>query len=261
MSLFKHLIESLREPGFWAYSTWLTVVTNYRRSRLGMVWLLVPPALYIWGLGAFFSSMQNTPLNHFAAHVAVGITVFRLVTTVITDSAGVLSSNQGFILDGRVRLTDFVLRVVARALFYTAVAIPLVLLALFLYGDVRLDGVLMLFVSLPLLLLNVVWLSVVFALLGARYPDTEQFINNAFLFLFLLTPVVWFAEQAPVDSLRGMLMRVNPLFHIIEAIRAPLLGEAVDSNGLIVMAVMAAIGWLVAALLYRRYARFVPLWI
>lgn len=259
--MLRHFRESLAEPAFWAYATWLGIVTNYRRSRLGILWLMTPSVVYVWGLGAFFASMQGKPLSHFAAHVAIGYLVFRVMTSVITDSAGVLTANQAFILDGRVRITDFVLRVVARALFYAAVALPVVAVALWVYPDLKAAGFAWLLVTLPLILLNAVWVSVVCSLVGARFPDTEQFIGNVFMFLFLLTPIIWYADQAPAESMRGMLMRFNPFFHLIEVVRAPLLGEPLNAFSLRVVVGMATAGWLVAALAYRRYVRFVPLWI
>ena len=259
--MLRHFRESLREPAFWAYSTWLGIVTNYRRSRLGILWLMTPPVIYVLGLGGFFAAMQGRPLTQFAAHVALGYIVFRLITSVITDSTGVLAANQAFILDGRVRLTDFVLRVVARALFYAGVALPVVAVALWVYPELHAANFTWLLATVPLVLLNAVWVSVVFALVGARFPDTEQFIGNVFLFLFLLTPIIWYADQAPADSPRGLLMRFNPLFHLIEVVRAPILGEPLNQFSLRVTIGMAASGWLVAALAYRRYARFVPLWI
>jgi ABC-2 type transport system permease protein len=259
--MLRHFRESLREPAFWAYATWLGIVTNYRRSRLGVLWLMLPPVLYIWGLGAFFAGMNGRSLTEYAAHVGVGFLLFRLLTSVVLDSTGVLAANQAFILDGRVRITDFVLRVLARSLFYAGVALPVVAVALWLAPQVQPEGFVWLLVSLPLVLLNATWVSVVCSLIGARFPDTEQFIGNVFLFLFLLTPIIWYAEQAPPDSTRGLLMRFNPLFHLIESVRAPLLGEPLQVASLQFSAVMALAGILVAAFVYRRYARFVPLWI
>ena len=57
----RHFCESLREPAFWAYATWLGIVTNYRRSRLGVLWLMTPPVIYVWGLGAFHCLTQQQP--------------------------------------------------------------------------------------------------------------------------------------------------------------------------------------------------------
>ena len=33
------LVASLRSPSFWLYSSWLEIVTRYRRSSIGVLWL------------------------------------------------------------------------------------------------------------------------------------------------------------------------------------------------------------------------------
>jgi ABC-type polysaccharide/polyol phosphate export permease len=60
--------------------------------------------------------------------------------------------------------------------------------------------------------------------------------------------------------MRGTIARFNPAFHFVEFVRAPVLGEHVEQMSLVVVAAMTLGGWALAALLYRRYARFVPLW-
>jgi ABC-2 type transport system permease protein/lipopolysaccharide transport system permease protein len=56
-------------------------------------------------------------------------------------------------------------------------------------------------------------------------------------------------------------MRSNPFFHMIEVVRAPILGEPLETSSLVYLAVMLVLGWALAAFAYRRYARFVPIWI
>jgi ABC-type polysaccharide/polyol phosphate export permease len=56
-------------------------------------------------------------------------------------------------------------------------------------------------------------------------------------------------------------MRFNPFFHMIEIVRAPILGQTVALSSLYYLGVMTTVGWAVAIVAYRRYARFVPIWI
>jgi len=259
--MLKHLVQSIRDPAFWAYSTWLGIVTHYRRSRLGLVWMFAPSVLYIWGLGWFFSSMQNRPLKEFAAHVAIGTILYRLSASILTESTHILSANKAFILDGRVRVTDFSMQTIARGLFLAAMASPMVILAMWLNPGLQPQGFIWFLLTAPLVLLNLLWFSILLSLFGARFPDTEQVISNVFLFTYLLTPIIWYADQVPADSLHGILMRLNPLFHFVEAVRAPLLGGSIASDSLYALVGMTCAGGVVAAVAYRRYARFVPLWI
>lgn len=259
--LFKHLSESFRQPTFWTYSGWLDIVTKYRRSRLGIFWMLVPPMIYIWGLSAYFSALQHIDVGRFAAHVGVGFLLFRVLMSSINESSGVLPSQQAFILDGHTRLTDFVLLVVTKSLFYFVLALPILAVALWFAPYVSGEGLLMSVVTVPVLLLNALWMGVVFSLLGARFPDVQELMGSLFIFGFVLTPIIWHAEQVPVGSLQYRLMSLNPLYHLIEMVRGPILGTPVLPSTYIYVGVMTLLGWLTAAVVYRRYAAFVPLWL
>jgi len=260
-SLFRDLYGSVRNPEFWALSSWLDIVAKARQSRLGIFWLLAPSNFYVWGLGGFFASLLGRELVLFAAHIALGSMIFRLLTTVIIESTTVFAASQSFIMDGHVRLTDFLLRVLAKAAFHFVMALPAIAIALWLYPELQYQGFLWALLSFPLVVLNALWIGFAMALLGARFPDVSQLMGSVFIFAFLLTPIIWYAEWAPPDSIRGMLMRFNPLFHMIEVVRAPILGEPLEMLSLHYLAVMTVLGWGLAAFLYRRYARFVPIWI
>lgn len=260
-SLPRDLADSLRNPEFWALSSWLDIVVRSRESRLGFFWLLMPSLVYVWGLGGFFASMQSKPLGSFVAYVGIGYVIFRAASSVMIESAGAFFAGSAFILDGHLRLTDFVLRVTAKALFHFAMSLPAVAAALMVQTGVHWAGLGWGLLSFPLVMFNVLWIGVVFALVGARFPDMSQFVSNIFMFTFLLTPIVWHADTLPVNSMRYTLMRINPLYHMIEIVRAPILGEPIDHATYSYLAVMTVAGFACTSILYRRYARFVPVWI
>lgn len=260
-SLFRDLAASLRNPEFWALSSWLDIVVRNRQSRLGIFWLMSPAIVYIWGVGGFFASMMHSSLTEFAAYVAIGYLVFRVINSSIVESTGAFAAAGSFILDGHVRLTDFVLRVIATALFHLVVSLPVAVIALAVYPDSQWGGLLFCMVSFPVVILNALWVGIVFALVGARFPDLKHLVGNIFMFAFLLTPIVWHADAMPMGSLRGTLMRFNPFYHLVELVRAPILGQTIDPSSLAYLAVMTVGGWMVAIVAYRRYARYVPLWI
>jgi ABC-type polysaccharide/polyol phosphate export permease len=255
------LWESLRSPEFWALSSWLGILSRARKSRFGLFWLLAPSIIYVYGLGSFFSSLQGRPLSQFAAHIALGAMVFRTVLSAVVGSAGVYNANASFIMDGHMRLTDYVLQALAKAFFDMCMYMPVLLVALWLYGHASLVGLLLLPISTFIVYLNALWMSVLISLAGTRFPDVGQLIGNTSIFLFLLTPIVWYPADMPAGSMRGQLMRLNPFFHFLEITRAPALGEPMETTSLYYVAVLTVAGLALAALLYRRYSRYVPIWI
>lgn len=261
---WSELRESFRHPDFWALSSWLDIIVKARRSRLGVIWLVAPAVVYVFGLGSFFVSMRGISGDSVGAyylHIALGALVFRSLMSTIIGGANVFTSSGAFILDGHVRLTDYVLQSLARSFFDLCTYLPVAMVAIWLAGGVELSG---LWISIPvfiLLYINALWIATVFALAGARHPDLSQLLGTVSIFLFLLTPIIWYQEMMPEGSMRGALMRFNPFFHFVELIRAPLMGKPIDPNSFVYIGVMSALGLSFATWAYRRYARFVPLWI
>ena len=260
-SLIGDYIDSFRNPDFWTYSTWLELVTRYRRSRLGLFWALMPSLLYMFCLGGFFSYVQGLDLRIFIPHLGIGYVIFRLITISLSECATSLPGHASFILDGRVRLTDYVLRVVAKALFFIAMSFPALLIAVYISPNFQWHGLLLSLPAFMLVMLNIGWMGAIGAVLGARLQDVHELIGSILMFSFLFTPIIWTADQAPPDTLRGGIARLNPLFHMVESVRAPLLGEQLATSSWIYLGVMLVGGWLAAAFVYRRYARFVPVWV
>jgi ABC-2 type transport system permease protein len=253
--------QSLHHPEFWALSSWLDIIARARRSRFGVLWLLVPSIVYVFGLGSLFAAMQGRTMEQFAAHVALGSMVFRTLMSTIISSANVFNASQSFIMDGHVRLTDYLLQAMAKSFFEMCMYLPVTMVALYMFGNVLPGGLLLAPLSLALIYLNALWMAAVFSLIGARFADFGQLLSNAAIFLFLLTPIIWYPEQMAADGVRGQLMRLNPFFHMVEIFRAPILGAPVEMQSFYYLGVMTVVGLGLATFLYRRYARYVPLWI
>lgn len=252
---------SLQRPAFWAYGTWLDILTRYRRSFIGPLWMLAPPAMYMFGLGFFFGRVQQQPLVDFMAHLGLGFLVFRLVTQVVNDSSSVLQHHAAFIMDGNTRLTDYTLRTLFGSLVHFTIGAPLVLAVVILSGRFELAGVPMALLGLCFTVLTLVWISGLVALLGARYPDIHEFMGSLVLVAFVLTPILWDASTAPEGTAHGTLMRINPVYHFVEVVRAPLLGGTVEPLTYLYLAVMSVIGLPLWWWAYGRFSRLVPIWI
>ncbi|MGH8084276.1 MAG: ABC transporter permease [Lysobacter sp.] len=255
------LAKSLRQPEFWAYSSWLDLATKYRRTRLGVLWLVLPTLMFLLVLGNVYSHLMGYPVEEYLPYLGVGYVCWRFMLQCINDSSSVFRTHKAFIMDGRVRLTDFILRGIAKALFNFVFAMTVVVAVLVWSPMVEWSGLFSLLVTLPILLANMVWLSFCIGLIGARFPDTSEFIHTVLVVGFLLTPILWHVERFPLGTTRGLLARLNPAFHLIEVVRAPVLGQMPETHSIVAVALMTVVGWLMAIYLYRRYARFVPLWI
>jgi ABC-type polysaccharide/polyol phosphate export permease len=261
-AFWRELHASFRYPEFWALSSWLDIIVRARKSRFGVIWLLAPSVVYVFGLGTFFRGMQpGANAGDFFVHVALGAMIFRTLMSSVIGSANVFHGSVSFIMDGHMRLTDYLLQSLAKSFFDMCMYLPVVAVALAISGNVSPLGLL---VSLPVMVLvyvNALWISALFGLAGARFPDFGQLLNTVSIFLFLLTPIIWYPEMMPQGSIRAQLMRINPFYHFVEIFRAPIMGQPVELASVWYVGALTVAGLVVATFAYRRYARYVPLWI
>jgi ABC-type polysaccharide/polyol phosphate export permease len=77
--------------------------------------------------------------------------------------------------------------------------------------------------------------------------------------LFWLTPVVYELDQmsGPIRTL----ISYNPLYHVSEAFRAPLLLTTPSTTNWLVAIGTAAFGWLLLLLLFARTRKRIPFWL
>lgn len=260
-SLFNQLSESLKKRDFWAYSSWLDIVTRYRRTRLGLLWLLAPMVMFIAVIGQMYAQLHGRSLAVFLPHLGMGYSVWRLLIMVINDSTTIYRSNKSFILDINARLTDFTLRSLAKALFFFAFAMVVVVPVLLWSPEINNLHIPSLLVTIPVVVLNVFWLGYVIGIVGARFPDFGHMVSTALMAGFLFTPIIWMGDRFPPGSIGGIIVRINPAYHLLELVRAPVFGRWPEVNSLVYIAAMTLIGWVLAAWLAKKYARFVPIWI
>ncbi|MCD9027304.1 ABC transporter permease [Luteimonas sp. BDR2-5] len=259
--LFSQLSDSVRKPEFWAYSSWLDIVTRYRRTRLGLLWLLAPVTMFMAITGPLYARIFGRELSYYLVHLGMGYAIWRLMVMVLNDTVVTLRGNKSFILDGNTRLTDYTLKAIAKSLVYFSFSMIGMLAVLVWSPAVPAPAILTLFVTIPLVLLNLFWLGYSLSILGARYPDINEVLNTILMLGFLFTPIIWEGDRFPVDSWGGIVVRINPAYHLLGLVREPLFGRMPPTYTLAYVGVLTLSGWLMAISLCRRFSRYVPIWI
>ena len=112
--------------------------------------------------------------------------------------------------------------------------------------------------GLVLLCLNGIWAGLLLAIVSARFRDVPPIVTSIVRICFFVTPIIWMPELMPA---RPLVLDVNPFFHLVEVVRAPLLGQVPGLASWIAVLVMTAAGWLVTFAFFRRYRRRIAYWV
>jgi lipopolysaccharide transport system permease protein len=114
------------------------------------------------------------------------------------------------------------------------------------------------FPGFALFVLNVFWMALVAGILSTRYRDIPPVITNLVQVVFFVTPVFWSPDKLPN---RPAFIVFNPFYHMIELVRAPLLGQVAPAASWGFSGVMAILGLGAALLLYRRAHSRIAYWV
>jgi ABC-type polysaccharide/polyol phosphate export permease len=71
--------------------------------------------------------------------------------------------------------------------------------------------------------------------------------------VFFISPVIWIPND--VKGLRSVLLNVNPVAHLLNVLRNPLMGLPVPMNSVVILSVSIVVGWIVTFLLYASVRR------
>ena len=110
------------------------------------------------------------------------------------------------------------------------------------------------------MMLNGLWISICFGLLCARFRDIQQLIVSIVQICMFITPIMW-----PPDKLVGVRRLIfvdfHPLYHMIEVMRAPLLGKVPMLQSYVVTLLIIAVGSTITYFLYSRFSRRITYWL
>jgi homopolymeric O-antigen transport system permease protein len=258
--LVRDFYASVTGKVYWLYSSWIDILLSYRSTILGPLWIPIGNAVFVFAVGSLYGRVVLTHgSNIYLAYLAVGVTLFYFTSQSVTGSTFVFLANKSDILDGASTYTDVILKLITKNFIYLLHNSFIVFIAIIVSKIAMSLAALLILVTLPLVLLNLVWMCVILSILGARYPDLEELLRSAMRLMFFLTPILWIPHQhgAVVDAL----LYLNPFYYFLEAIRTPLLYGQVPYFEIGMLIAALPIGWVAASLLYARTRHWVALWL
>lgn len=252
------LIIGLSSPRIWGTLAWHDIRQRYRRSVLGPLWFTLSTSIMVCVLGTLYSKILHQEISHYLPFLAAGLVVWQFISISAMEGCNVFITYSTIIKQLDISLTVHVCRVVWRNFVILLHSLPIVILAKLFFGEWPNQEILLLPISLMLLLLNAVWPVVLLGILCARYRDVFPIVSNFLQVAFFLTPVMWTPD---VLGGRSWVASYNPLYHLIEIVRAPLLGGAIQADSWFWSSGMALIGLGISQFFMARYRDRVAYWV
>jgi ABC-type polysaccharide/polyol phosphate export permease len=255
---FTDLLNGARLYELWTRLAFHDIRQRFRRSVLGPFWLTLSMGILVGTLGFLFSTLFRQDIAKTLPYIATGIIFWGLLTTCINDGTTVFISAEADIRNVPMPLSVHFYRMMARNVMIWGFNMAIYFVAAVWFDLMPGWNTLMFIPGFILFLINAAWISLAVGVLSARYRDVPQVITNVIQVIFFLTPIFWSPESLPN---RPAFVVFNPFYHLIEIVRAPLLGEMVSSMSWSLCIGMVAVGLGFTAWIYRRAHARIAYWV
>lgn len=262
---WRDLRLGFRQRELWLALGWQDIKQRYRRSTLGPLWITIATGVMALALGLLYSLLFQQDLATFLPHVAVGLIMWGFISGCIKEGSEVFIANEGLIKQLPSALSVHVYRLVWKQfLFLLHNLVIWVVLMLIFRPDLGWK-VLLAVPAMALLVANGVWVTMFFGIIATRFRDVAPLLDSLVQLAFYMTPIVWttrtLEEKGGEVAQRAKIAEINPLYHYLEIVRAPMIGEPVEAYHWWIVLGFTVVG-LGAALLVMRQWRFrVSYWV
>jgi ABC-type polysaccharide/polyol phosphate export permease len=253
MAAFQDLQRGLGRFDIWSRFAMHDIRQRFRRSVLGPFWITLSLGIMVGALGLVFSTLFQQDMRQILPHIATGLIFWGLLTGCIGEGTTVFIGNDSYIRNVPLPLSVHVYRMLARNVIVWAFNMVIYFGILLVFGINPGWQVFWVFPGLLLFALNMSWMALAAGILSTRYRDIPQVIMNILQVVFFVTPVFWSVDSLPN---RPAFVHFNPIYHMLEVVRSPLLGKETPLESWVFVLAMAIAGCGLTAYLYRRaYAR------
>lgn len=262
---FADLRKGAGQHELWLQLGWQDIKQRYRRSTLGPLWITVATGVMALALGLLYSMLFQLPLREFLPHVTVGLIIWNFISGCIKDGANVFIENEGLIKQLPSALSVHVYRLVWRQMIFLAHNL-VIWVALVLVFRINLGWEVILAIpALVLLAVNGVWVTMLFGIIATRFRDVAPLLEALVQLLFYITPIVWtthtLREQGGDVAERAKLAEINPLYHYLEIIRAPMIGQDIAGYHWWIVLGCTVAGLLITTVVMRQWRFRVSYWV
>lgn len=246
------------DPELWLTLGWQDIRQRYRRSKLGPFWLTISMGVMIGALGFVYSNLFGMEIRSYLPFLSAGLIIWSLVGAMVSEGCTTFIDARAILREVHLPLTSLALRTLWRALIIFGHNIVI-------YGVVAVvckvnpsPAMFLAPIGLALAALNGLWIIMMLGLLCARFRDMPQMISSLLQLAFFVTPIIWAPAQHP--ALQAVSL-VNPMYHLVEVVRAPLLGQPPALSTWVYLAAMLVVGWAATFTLFKWTRWRVPYWL
>ena len=258
LAVFRDIREGLRKTEIWQAFAWDEIKNRYRRSNLGLAWIVLSYLLWVSAIAIFFGDFTSLGTDVFVYYVAIGFAAFSFLIGNVTDGCTVFKQSATWIKSTNLPFSIYVFKSITRSLFPFTLQMCTALSVMAVMGWRPSFAIMLVIPGILIFLINAFWIQLLLGIFAARFPDVDHLVSAVTRILFFISPVLWVYDER-TDFVKTI-ANFNPLTHFIEILRAPILGESPAVLAYTIVGFWTVFGWAIAVTTAGRMRHRLPYW-
>lgn len=231
---------------------------RYRRTVLGVSWLVTSFALFIFVYIVVFGHGSGLSQSEYALYVTLGFGLWSFISGAVGDGCVAYSASSNWILGASIPYPAFIFQIVYRNWLVFLLTLLVIAVALLWLKSNWTHNMLWALPGLLVYVVTPVWLTAILAPLCARHRDALHAVQTGMRLLFFATPILWLPSQR---AQLALLAHYNPLSYFIDIVRTPLIYDAFPHDSWIVVLMINGFGMLAGITTYALTRNRVAYWL
>ncbi|MDZ7627824.1 MAG: ABC transporter permease [Parvularculaceae bacterium] len=258
-AMVRDLVEGALKTEVWSAFAWDETLARYRRSALGLAWIVLSYGFFVVVLAIFFGDFSSATTRDFLIYVALGFAVFSLLNGNLVDGCAVFVNSANWIKSASIPYSVFVYKSIFRSITPFFLELTVALATMTYLGWKPTIGALWAIPAFGAMLLFSVWVQYLLGLFAARWRDVTHLMGALSRTLFVVTPILWLYKDA--RPLVRSIADYNPFTHYVQIFRAPMLGDPVPVESWVFVGWFTLGGLLLTLAVGAAFRHRLPHWI
>lgn len=221
----RDVVRSLQLWHIWVRLGLQDVRLKFRRSAVGVGWIFVNLTVLVSSIGFIYANLLGQDTREFIPYLTIGMILWGYLTASIVEGGNAFVHSEGYIRQISLPIYLYILRFFVSISTTTLIAMAAYVVVAILYRVPIGAGTLYAIPGLLLVMAASLFFITIFAHVNARFRDVAHLASVGMQVLFYVTPVIFPARLLRQRADLAYVVELNPMYHLIEVVRRPLLSN------------------------------------
>lgn len=208
---------------FWRHLVSSDLRSKWRRSALGVLWGVIQPLGLTLLIAFVFGRVFGADIRTYAPYILSGIIVWEFITASISAGSMAFIQADQYIKQCNHPLAIYSLRTVLLNSYVMIVASMSLFLWIVIEFPQNFGLTWLSLLVVPIIYLVMLWpMATILAYAGTRFRDLQHVLGIVLQAIWFMSPV-YLEERLFRSANLAPLLDHNPIYHMLELVRAPLL--------------------------------------